>query len=173
MWTMINAIQLISLLPLTAVDFPQNVRYFFEKMLSSHGEPSFLPNIFEQYVLDPEETTKEPLNARFENYGWDNCNFLLLVGRKLLMWICLFGAYPFVYYMNVKQADKHRLCHIWSIIDSMYKYVLILRGFIMSYASMFLAAGLNLYTLSFSSTSDIISCFTAMAFILTLIYLPI
>jgi hypothetical protein len=35
MWTMVNTIQLVSLLPLTAVNYPEIVKIVFSKMLSS------------------------------------------------------------------------------------------------------------------------------------------
>jgi len=46
MWTMVNTIQLISLLPLCNVNYPAISLLIFEKMLGSHGESTIIPNIF-------------------------------------------------------------------------------------------------------------------------------
>jgi hypothetical protein len=46
MWTMVNTIQLVSLLPLCNVNWPQISIIVFQKMLSSQGESTFIPNIF-------------------------------------------------------------------------------------------------------------------------------
>jgi len=156
-----------------AVPFPDVVLRFFEIMLSSHGEIAFFPNFFETKILDPFTTTKEPHNDRFEDYGWTNTNFLLLAGRKLGLWLILFGVYPFIYYMKKKFADKHRYCKIWTIIDDKYKYSLPLRGLLMSYISMYLAAFLNVYDISFHTKSDIISAFSAITGLILLSYFPI
>ncbi len=90
-----------------------------------------------------------------------------------MLWAALVAIYPFVYYMKVKYADKHKLCSIWNHADSKYKYTLILRGVIMSYASMFLACFLNIFTLSFTSMANVASTFSAITFMLVLVYLPI
>ena len=52
MWTMVNTIQLVSLLPLTAVNYPYIVRLVFTKMLSAHGESTIIPNIIFDYGLN-------------------------------------------------------------------------------------------------------------------------
>ena len=45
MWTMVNTIQLISLLPLMDVNWPNIVVLVFQKMLSAHGETTAIPNV--------------------------------------------------------------------------------------------------------------------------------
>lgn len=85
----------------------------FEKMLSSHGESSFIPNIFYDYMVGREGSpiiVEEPINVRFNNYGWNVSNFLYLSGRKILMWCGILIAWPFVWYMKTKYADKHKIC---------------------------------------------------------------
>ena len=75
--------------------------------------------------------------------------------------------------MKKKFSDKHALCKIWEVLDSKYIFSLPLRGLLMSFASMLLAAGLNLYDVSFRSRSDIISAFSAMTFCVLLVYFPV
>lgn len=85
-------------------------------MLTSHGESTIIPNVFYTYLIDrPGSNVKiEPaLNTRFSSYGWNISNFLYLSGRKILIWTLIIIAYPFVWYMKKKYADKHKLCKLW------------------------------------------------------------
>ena len=70
-----------------------------EKHLSS-------PTFFELWVLDSKEISKEKLNKRFEKYGYETCNFLLLSGKKITMFAAILLFYPLVRYMSKKFADK-------------------------------------------------------------------
>jgi hypothetical protein len=112
-------------------------------------------------------------NSRFSDYGWNVSNFIYLSGRKILIWSALILAYPFVYYMKNKYADKHKLCELWRLVDTKYKYTLLLRGVLVSYVSMFLAATLNIFKMNFTTVENICSVFVAIAFIIILLYLPI
>jgi len=145
-------------------------------MLSSQGESTFIPNIFyDNMVGKPGSGIQvEPaLNARFSSYGWNVSNFLYLSGRKILIWIGILVAWPFVSYMKSKYADKHVFCRIWNTAEEKFKYSLILRAMLISYVSMYLAFILNIYEMKLSSVPNIASAFIAMAFGLVLTFLPI
>lgn len=159
-------------MPLISVDWPILVKLVFKKMLSSHGEVSFLPNmIFDALPFDDKDL--EPLNEHFNLYGWTTCNFLALSGRKILLWLCLIAVFPFVAYMNGKYATKHRYCRFWKTLRIKYEYSLLLRAMIMSYVSMFLAAFLGLYKGQFNNMANVVSVFVAITFVIVLLYLPI
>ena len=134
-----------------------------------------VPNLIFDYGINRSDSfVVEPaLNDRFTNYGWDNSNFIELSGRKILIWTALIVAYPFIYYMKKKYADKHKFCKLWEITESMYRYNLLLRGVLMSYASMLLSCLLNIWTMRFSTIYNMVSLFGAIAFLIMLIYLPI
>lgn len=87
--------------------------------------------------------------------------------------MALIGGYPFVYYMKSKYADKHKLCALWKEVDNKYKYTLLLRGVLVSYVSMFLAATLNIFKMNFTTVENICSVFIAITFLIILLYLPI
>ena len=145
-------------------------------MLSSLGESAFLPNIFYDDFLNRKGSTLvvEPaFNARFTAYGWIVSNFVYLSGRKILIWVALTVLYPVVYYMKTKYSDKHKLCGVWKDVDNTYKYSLLLRGVLVSYVSMFLAATLNIFKMNFSTIENICSVFIAITFMIMLLYLPI
>lgn len=145
-------------------------------MLSSQGESSFIPNIFyDDMVGKPGSGIQiEPaLNSRFSSYGWNVSNFLYLSGRKILIWVGILVAWPFVYYMKSKYANKHVFCRIWNTAEEKFRYTLLLRGMLMSYVSMYLAFILNIYQMRLSTIPNIISVFIAIAFGLLLTFLPI
>lgn len=145
-------------------------------MLSSHGESTAIPNIFYDKGINRTGTNfkvEEYYNDRFYAYGWTTSNFLELSGRKCLIWLAMVLAYPIIYYMNKKYADKHKFCHFWKGIDQKYHYTLLLRGFIMSYVSMFLAATLAIFKMKFESLENIISAFVGITACIMLVYLPI
>ncbi len=145
-------------------------------MLSSHGESTFIPNVFYDNLINRPGSgvqIEEPINARFSSYGWEVSNFLALSGRKILIWILILVAWPFVYYMKTKYANKHKICALWEKAEQKFRYTLILRGMLMSYVSMYLAFILNLFKMDLTTMENTISAFTALAFGLMLTYLPI
>ena len=56
-WLLFGCVQLMSLIPLFNLNLPANFREFSKNLAILHGEPEFLPNIFESYMskdhLDP------------------------------------------------------------------------------------------------------------------------
>jgi hypothetical protein len=144
-------------------------------MLSSHGESTAIPNLIFNLGINRTNTfiIEPALNDRFSDYGWNNSNFIETSGRKILIWAILIICYPFIYYMKKKYADKHRFCKFWEKIEKMYRYNLLLRGVVMSYASMMLSALLNIWSMRFTSIYNMVSLFSAIAFAIFLIYLPI
>ncbi|CDW80137.1 UNKNOWN [Stylonychia lemnae] len=176
MWTMVNTIQLISLLPLCDVNYPGITLLIFEKMLGSHGESTIIPNLlYDKLIARPGTTVElEPaLNFRFNAYGWKISNFIYLSGRKIILWTLIILAYPFVWYMKRKYADKHKFCRVWVDAESKFRYTMLLRGVIMSYVSMYLAFILGIFQMDLSTMENTVSAFTAIAFGIILTYLPI
>ncbi|CDW72739.1 UNKNOWN [Stylonychia lemnae] len=176
MWTMVNTIQLISLFPLCNVQFPPITLLIFEKMLGSHGESTIIPNVFYDYGVNRPGSAiilEQALNKKFDEYGWKISNFLYLSGRKILMWTLLIVAYPAVWYMDKKYADKHKYCKLWKKVEIKFRYTLLLRGVIMSYVSMYLAFVLGIVQMNFETMENSISGFSAIAFGIILTYLPI
>jgi hypothetical protein len=161
MWVMVNALQLISLLPLMGVPYPEIVIMIYSKMLVAHGESTFIPNIyFDSFINKTTDlgygkikgySPEDPLNQKFVDYGWAVSNFYYLSGRKVLLWTAMLGSYPLIKYMKTKYADKHKYCKIWVQVELKYRYTLLLRGVIMSYASMILAIMLNVYNMKMTS----------------------
>lgn len=90
-----------------------------------------------------------------------------------MIWAILAISYPFVLCMKNKYADKHKFCKLWETLEKKYRYNLILRGVIVSYASMVLACLLNVFKMKFSSIQSMISLFAAITFLIILVYLPI
>ncbi|CDW91263.1 fu domain containing protein [Stylonychia lemnae] len=176
MWTMVNTIQLISLLPLCNVNYPPITLLIFEKMLGSHGESTIIPNfLYDKLIARPgSQVIIEPaLNHKFDTYGWQISNFIYLSGRKIIIWTLIIVAYPFVWYMKNKYSDKHKLCKLWVGTEQKFRYTLLLRGVIMSYVSMYLAFVLGIFQMNLTTMENTISAFTAIAFGIILTYLPI
>jgi len=73
MWTMVNTIQMISLLPLCAVKYPPIAILVFQKMLGSHGESTAIPNLIYDKVINrpgSKVQIEAALNQKFYDYGW-------------------------------------------------------------------------------------------------------
>ena len=135
-----------------------------------------IPNVFYTFLINRSGSTVkvEPaLNARFSDYGWTISNFLYLSGRKILIWTLIIIAYPFVWYMKRKYADKHKLCRLWVKAEQKFRYTLLLRGVIMSYVSMYLAFILGIFQMDLTTMENTISAFSAIAFGIILTYLPV
>ena len=85
-------------------------------MLSAHGESTAIPNVmYDNFINRTGSGIKieEAYNAQFNKYGWTVSNFVYLSGRKILIWTGMIVAYPFVWYMKNKFANKHKLCRLW------------------------------------------------------------
>ncbi|CDW89486.1 UNKNOWN [Stylonychia lemnae] len=176
MWTMVNTIQLVSLLPLCNINYPQIAILVFQKMLGTHGESKFIPNLLYEKLMNRPGSTiqvESALNDKFEAYGWEISNFLYLSGRKIIMWTGIIVAYPFVWYFKKKYSDKHKYCKLWIKVEQKFRYTMLLRGVIMSYVSMYLAFVLGLFKMNLTTLENTISAFTAIAFGIILTYLPI
>lgn len=120
-------------------------------MLSAHGESTAIPNFIFDNFLNRTGTYKVegPFTPNFNSYGWTVSNFVYLSGRKIIMWTALIVAYPFVYYMKKKYSNKHKYCRFWRSTEEKFRYTMLLRGVIMSYASMYLASCLNIFMMDF------------------------
>lgn len=90
-----------------------------------------------------------------------------------MIWSAIIIAYPIVWYMKKKYANKHKICRVWVMAEQKFRYTLLLRGVIMSYASMYLASCLNIFKMDFSTMENTVSVFFAIAFQIILVYLPI
>jgi len=62
-WLLLGTLQLMSLTPLFNLNLPQNFRVFSVNLAVLHGEPQFLPNLFE-YMID--QKGLEPFNPYFD-----------------------------------------------------------------------------------------------------------
>ena len=135
-------------------------------MLTSHGESTAIPNVIFEFALNRTGSynIEVAYNPNFASYGWTYSNFVYLSGRKILMWSAMILAYPLVYCMKKKYANKHKYCRFWKSAESKFKYTILLRGVIMSYASLYLASCLNIFMMDFTSMENVASAFTAIAF---------
>lgn len=177
MWTVLAYLQMITMVPLMAVNWPNFVNTFFLKLGHSFNlELETLPNvIFDNVIAPPGSSTllEPPLNARFAAFGREYSNFFYLSGKKLLLWGGLLITYPIVWYMKSNYADKHKFCRLWEKLELRYHYVFLLRLLFLSYVSTILATTLNIYKLEMVNLMTTISCFVSIALQIILIYVPI
>jgi len=111
MWTMVNLVQLISLLPLQSIPYPPTVVIFFKMMLASHAEPGWMPNVIGDHILRREEFTVRPYTDYFEAYEYVSGSFILNSGKKFMIMIMLLVSYPFIRFMDGRYSDKHPYWH--------------------------------------------------------------
>jgi hypothetical protein len=168
---------MITLVPLMGVNWPDFVDTFFGKLsLNLNFEIPVIPNvIYDKAIAPPGTKTKiePPLNARYAAYNYKYSNFFYLAGRKLLLWGCLILSYPIIWYLKRNYADKHKFCKVWESLEQRYRYTFFLRGIMICFTSMVLASTLNIYNMQLVNMQTTISCFVAIAFQISMIYLPI
>ena len=176
-WTTLVYLQMITFVPLLSANWPSFVDTFFGKLgLAINGEFSSVPNpIYDKAIAQTGKKTRleAPLNARFADFGRDYSNFFFLTGKKVLIWLILFGCYPLIWYLKRNYANKHKFCKLWESIEQKFRYNLLMRGIIISYLSMVMASTLNIYRMSFINMQTTISCFVSISFQISMIYLPI
>lgn len=121
MWTLICYLQMITLVPLMDVNWPDFVDTFFGKLSQSlNFEFSAIPNIlYDKVIASPGTKTKiePPLNARYAQYNYEYSNFFYLAGRKMVLWLGLIFSYPIIWYLKRNYADKHKFCKLWEKIE--------------------------------------------------------
>jgi hypothetical protein len=166
-----------SLVPLMSVNWANFVGIFIGKISRSvNFEFSFIPNVIFNSFIAPagSKTMIEPAhNSEFAKYQYTYSNFFYLTGVKLILWISLMLTYPFIWYLKRNYADKHKFCQVWEKLEQRFRYVFFLRGIIICYTSMVLAATLNIYNMELINMPTIVSCFASIAFQIGMIYLPI
>lgn len=172
MWTLLNTLQIVSFLPLLAVDIPLNAKILFARMMSTHGEVALIPNGFD-YLMDSPDRTAKPLNANFNSYGFPTTNFLMLAGKKITLWVVLGVSFPFVIFMYKNYHHQHKICHVWKMLELKFKYSMVLRMFLISYLSFYISACLNVTSFSFKNFDDLTSSLGSLLGMVIFIIFPI
>jgi hypothetical protein len=177
LWTTLAYLQMITMVPLLSVNWPNFVTTFFGRLGKVvNGETTVIPNlIFDKGIAPPgtKVVVEAELNYRYKDFYHEYSNFFYLTGRKIILWIGMFGTYPIIWYLKRNYADKHKFCKLWEKLELRFRYSLILRGILLSYVSAVLASTLNIYNMQFSNLQMLISCFVSIAFQIGMIYLPI
>ena len=106
---MINVLQLIALTPLLNVHFPGNVNEFVSYLALTNGEPKFVPNYFEEMMLDKDAVKRDAHNRQFYNMGFKTNNFLINCGRKILLHAALAACLPILTLLAMLFQNKCRL----------------------------------------------------------------
>lgn len=165
------------MVPLLTVNWPNFVTTFFGRLSRNvNGEFAMIPNIIFNMGIAPagsKTQIEEALNDRYSEYYYEYSNIFYLAGRKMILWVALFGIYPIIWYMKRNYADKHKFCKLWEKMELRYRYTLVLRCLLLTYVSGVLASTLNIYNMQFSNIKTLVSCFVSVAFQIGMIYLPI
>ena len=83
------------MLPLLTLYFPPNIREFCKNFVSLHGEPGFVPNFFQDYILkNPSRTTA--LNYNFEVLGYETPYFIINASKKITLTVGVLLIGPIV-----------------------------------------------------------------------------
>ena len=173
MWTMVNLVQLISLLPLQSIPYPPTVVIFFKMMLASHAEPGWMPNVIGDHILRREEFTVRSYTDYFEAYGYVSGSFILNSGKKFMIMIMLLVSYPFIRFMDGRYSDKHPYCTPWRTFHGMFTYSMPLRTFLIAYVTFCLDATLNLLDMPLETVEDNVSAVFALATAVLIMYAPV
>jgi hypothetical protein len=173
MWTMVNTVQMISLLPLKSIPYPENVVIFCEMMMASHAEPGWMPNIISDSFLRREMFTVREFSAFYTRYGFETSMFVINSGKKIVIFFVFLAFYPFCQFMDNRYSDKHPMCSPWGTIRKKFTYSLPLRTFLIAYLSFNVTSTLNIIDMPLVTFEDNFSAFTALIFAVMLIYAPV
>ena len=105
----VNALQIISHLPLIDVLLTENSYYMYQVILALVGFDLYDP--FSRVELDFSETM--PIFERFAEVGYDSCNFFTNIGSiALFQFIFIINAIigPFFYYLGQVGVRTCRVC---------------------------------------------------------------
>ena len=72
------------MIPLMSLYYPPNIIEFCKILVPLHGEPTFLPNIFEEVVFSSGLKFK-PYSYNYELMGYKTSFFIINAGRKILL----------------------------------------------------------------------------------------
>lgn len=172
-WIMINFIQMVALMPMQPIYYHQTVYLFLEKLMPSHMEFSFLPNVLAEDILEEEKFTVRPRSIFFEFWDHPSSSFILNSGKKLFLILLILLSWPFVSFMDNRYADKHPYCQPWRTLHKMFTYTLPLRFFMLAYLSFTLSCTLNMLSMPFETFADLFSAILALAVATLLMYAPV
>jgi hypothetical protein len=85
LWGLVNTLQLVTHTPLFDINLPANLQLFLTTIFSVVNFDILAPSSVLRVVFDlAHEDEYEPYNENFELLGYDNSNFIYLVGSPLI-----------------------------------------------------------------------------------------
>lgn len=87
---------MVSLIPLFTMNFPAMVIEYSKFLIPLHGEPGFIPNIFEEHVFSNDHLDLEPYNDNFLLMGFTTKYFIMNTAKKVLLTLIIAFTLPIV-----------------------------------------------------------------------------
>ena len=72
------------MIPMMSLYFPPNMRTFCKILVPLHGEPGFVPNLFQDYIL-PDTSQSSVGNYNFEVLGYQTPYFIVNAAKKITL----------------------------------------------------------------------------------------
>ena len=91
-----NFLQMVSLIPLFSMNFPAMIIEYSKFLTPLHGEPGFLPNIFEDYVFTNGHLNLEAYNDNFMLMGFSTKYFIMNTAKKILLTLIILFMLPII-----------------------------------------------------------------------------
>ena len=141
LFPLFNLIQLINLLPLLSLDFPENLRVFISTYLQfANLKFEFLVNPLHQWNIVDLSQFNTPLNDNFERNGIGCKQFVVNYGGQLIIWTIIIFLY-------IPITIVAKCCKIKKFIEikSAYEFNILLASFTEAFLEFSLLSFLNIY----------------------------
>lgn len=137
-WLLLGTLQMMALVPLINLNLPANFREFSKNLAMLNGEPTVIPNLFDEYYKTL-EIDRTPYNSYFYMMNFKT-NFLLLnAGRKVELWMIV-AILSYISYLFMDCTLGFGSCgRIASKIDFRLRYGFIIRAISQSYLTLVLS----------------------------------
>ena len=163
LWSTLNTIQILSLVPLTSIPLSPRLSGFFTGL----SRTSFIPN-FAEYLVDKNITNK---HKRSYDYGIRSKVFLYNVGKPFSVLVSFLVFLPFIWALT--KIRNRKFYKKVSLLLNHYKYGLITRFWIEGCLEITIACAVQLYGLPELSVTDIVNFGVAALFGLAMLVSPI
>mmetsp|Transcript_16595 Transcript_16595/g.15879 ORF Transcript_16595/g.15879 Transcript_16595/m.15879 type:complete len:429 (-) Transcript_16595:282-1568(-) len=155
LWGLINALQVITLLPAMSVAFPANAEYFISLLatIANFDLVDVSPLVYKIVPMDPKYS--ENAQAKFQAMGITSTNLIDNLSNLLLMVLTMVAALLlFLFLKLLKRLENRIVTFVSNFLGAILFYSWLIRTFIESYLNFAISGFMALDQLSFTHRAD-------------------
>ncbi|TNV87167.1 hypothetical protein FGO68_gene6575 [Halteria grandinella] len=151
LWGMINALQIVILLPLANLYFPPSTQLIFDMLTHIFNFEFYdlTPYLCKMLQLDPETYEGEPLRPQFSNFGYDLLNSVLNLNNVFATFVVFIFLDLLAMLLARLYQAKQKPFYIITWFDRQVRHNMLARFTLQCFIQLALCAFLNMHDIQF------------------------